>query len=72
MNTDIEKALQTLCKLYDVWEMIEYDVNDGEEKVTAQKVIDRLIMSNTEDLVKMYRDAKKKAFNVKAIFDETV
>lgn len=70
MDADIERALQEITKLYDVWEMIEIYVDDSEEKVTAQKIIDRLIISNTQELVKTYRDTKKKAFNVDAVFYE--
>lgn len=64
MDADIERALQKITKLYDVWEMIEVEVDDSEDKVTAQKIIDWLIISNTQELIKTYRDTKKKAFNV--------
>lgn len=72
MNKEMERTLEALSKLYDVWEMIEYDADDGEEKVTAQKVIDRLIMANTEDLVNTYRKNKKSVYDVEKVFDETV
>lgn len=60
MSADIEKTLRILANLYDVWKLIETEVDDGEDKFAAQKIIDNLIISTAQDLVEAYRNNKKK------------
>lgn len=60
MSADIEKSLRILANLYDVWKLIETEIDDGEDKFAAQKIIDNLIISTAQDLVEAYRNNKKK------------
>lgn len=59
MNKEIEARIKDLEKLFGVGEMIEYEIDDSTDKVTAQKIIDSLIVSNAQEIVNVYNRVNK-------------
>ena len=51
---DMKATIEELKILFEAWNIIENDYNDSEEKDTAQKVINDLIISHAQEIAEHY------------------
>lgn len=59
MSTEIKSTLNEIKSLIKAWRIIEHDYSDCEQKDTAQKIIDELLIAKCEDLADWYEESKE-------------